>query len=81
MLALRNYEDASPTPDHDATTDNVIVNIASPDILGHVVGESDSMGPPLSFHILSRFVSRSDDVLAFFIYGFEHFLVFVYLFY
>ena len=33
--------------------------------LAHVVGESDSMGPPLSFDILSGFVSHSNDVLAF----------------
>ena len=65
MLALRDDEDAPPTPDDDVITDDVIVDIASPDILGHVVGEFDSMGPPLSFDVLSGFVSRSDDVLAF----------------
>ena len=63
VLALRDYEDAPPTPDDDVITDDVIVDIESPDILGHVVGESD--GPPLSFDIFSGFVSRSDDVLAF----------------
>ena len=65
VLALRDDEDASPTPDDDAITDDVIIDIASPDILGHVVGESDYMGPPLSFDILLRFVSHLDDVLAF----------------
>ena len=65
MLALRDDEDAPPTPTVDAIMDDVIIDIASPYILGHVVGESDSMGPPLSFDILSGFVSRSDDVLAF----------------
>ena len=64
-LALRDDEDAPPAPDDDAIIDDVIVDIASPDILGHVVGESDSVDPPLSFDVLSRFVSRSDDVLAF----------------
>ena len=29
------------------------------------MGESDSMGPPLSFDILLRVVSHSDDVLFF----------------
>ena len=64
MLALRDDEDASPAPDDDAITDDVIVDIASPDILGHVVGESNTVDPPLSFDVLSGFVC-SDDVLAF----------------
>ena len=53
VLALRDDEDAPSTPDDDAITDDVIVDIASPDILGHVVGESDSVDPPLSFDVLS----------------------------
>ena len=65
MLALRDDEDAPPALAGDTIMDDVIIDIESPDILGHVVGESDSMGPPLSFDILSRFVSRSGDVLAF----------------
>ena len=62
---MRDDEDAPPALDDDAITNDVIVDIASPDILGHVVGESDSVDPPLSFDVLSGFVSRSDDVLAF----------------
>ena len=81
VLALRDDEDAPPASNDDAITDDVTVDIASPNILGHVVGESDSVGPPLSFDILLVFISHSDDVLAFFIYGFEHFLVFTCLFY
>ena len=65
VLALRDDEDAPLTPDDDAITDDVIVDIASLDILGHVVGESDVVDPPLSFDVLSGFVSCSDDVLAF----------------
>ena len=65
VLALRDDEDAPPAPDDDAITDDVIVDIASPHILGHVVGDSDYVGRPLSFDILSGFVSRSDNVLAF----------------
>ena len=65
VLALRDDEDASLAPDDDAITGDVIVDIASPGILGHVVGESDVVEPPLSFDVLSGFVSRSDDVLAF----------------
>ena len=65
MLALRDDEDAPLTPAVDAIMDDVIVDIASLDILGHVVGESNSVGLPLSFDILSGFVSCSDDVLAF----------------
>ena len=65
VLALRDDEDAPLTPDDDAITGDVIVDIASPNILGHVVGESDVVDLPLSFDVLSGFVSRSDDVLAF----------------
>ena len=65
VLALRDGEDAPLAPDDEAITDDVIVDIASPNILGHVVGESDVVDPPLSFDVLSGFVSRSDDVLAF----------------
>ena len=65
VLALRDDEDASLAPDDDAITDDVIVDIASTDILGHVVGESNAVDPPLSFDVLSGFVSRSDDLLAF----------------
>ena len=65
VLILRDY-DAPPTPAAHAIMDDVIIDIASPDILGHVVGESDFVGPPLFFfYILSRFVSRSNDVLSF----------------
>ena len=65
VLALEDDEDAPPTPADDVIMDDVISNIASSDILGHVVGESDYVDPPLSFDILSGFVSRSEDVLAF----------------
>ena len=65
VLALRDDEDAPLAPDDDAIMSDVIVDIASPDILGHVVGESDAVDPPLSFDVLSGFVSRFDDVLAF----------------
>ena len=53
VLALRDDEDAPPTPDDDAITDDVIVDITSPDILGHVMGKSNSVGLPLSFYFLS----------------------------
>ena len=62
VLALRDYEDAPPA---DEIMDDVIVDIASLDILGHVVGESDSVCLPFSFDILSGFVSCSNDVLTF----------------
>ena len=65
VLALRDDEDAPLAPDDDAITGDVNVDIAFPDILGHVVGKSDVVDPPLSFDVLSGFVSRSDDVLAF----------------
>ena len=51
VLSLRDDEDAPPAPDDDAITDDVIVDITSPDILGHVVGESDSVGLPHSFDV------------------------------
>ena len=64
MLALRDDEDASPAPTADAIMDDVIVDIVSLDILGHVVGKFDFVGPLLSFDILSRLVSCSDYVLV-----------------
>ena len=48
MLALRDDEDAPPTPTVDTIMDDVIVDIVSPNILGHVMGESNSVSPPLS---------------------------------
>ena len=53
MLALRDDEDASLAPDDNAITGDVIIDIASPDILGHVVGESESHVPMmyLPFHL------------------------------
>ena len=45
VLALRDDEDAPPTPIADAIMDDVIFYFASYDILGHVVGESDSVSP------------------------------------
>ena len=65
VLALRDDEDAFLASVADAIMDDVIGDIVSPDILGHVVRESNTVGPPLSFDILSGFVSLSDDVLAF----------------
>ena len=65
VLSLRDDEDAPLAPDDDVITDDVIIDIASLDILGHVVGESNAMDPPLSFDVLSGFVSLSNDVLAF----------------
>ena len=65
VLALRDDGDAPLAQNDDAITYDVIVDIASPDILGHVVGESDAVDPPLSFDVLLGFVSRFDDVLTF----------------
>ena len=65
VLALGDDEDAPLAPVADAIMDIVSVDVVSPDILGRVVGEFDSKDPPHSFDILSRFVSRLDDVLAF----------------
>ena len=65
VLALRDDENAPLAPDDDTITDDAIVDIASPDIIGHVVGESDSVDPPLSFDVLSGFVPLFDDVLTF----------------
>ena len=49
MLALGDDEDAPLAPTTDTIMDNVIANISSPDILGHVVEEFDFVDPPLSF--------------------------------
>ena len=65
VLTLRDDDNAPPAPATHAIMDDVIVDIASPGILEHVVGESNSVGPPLSFDIFLGFVSRSDDVLSF----------------
>ena len=64
VLALRDDEDAPPALDDDAIMDDVIIDIASQYIIGHIVGEFYSVGPLLSFDILLRFVSLSDDVLS-----------------
>ena len=65
VLTLRDDENAPPALAANAIMYDVIIDIASLDILGRVVGEFDYMDPPLSFNILSGFVSCSDDVLAF----------------
>ena len=65
VLTLRDDENAPLALAAHTIMDDVIVGIVSPDIFGHVVGESDSVGPPLSFDILLGFVSHLDDVLAF----------------
>ena len=65
VLTSRDDENAHLAPAAHTIMDDVIVDIASPDILGHVVGESDYVGPPLSLDILSVFVFHSNDVLAF----------------
>ena len=49
VLALRDDEDAPLASDDDAIMDDVIIDIASSDILGHVVGESNFVGLPISF--------------------------------
>ena len=53
VLSMRDDEDAPSVPTSNVTIDVAIVDIVSIDILGHVVGESDSVDPPLSFDILS----------------------------
>ena len=58
VLAFRDDEDAPPTPDDDAIMDDVVVNIASLDILGHVVGESDYVGQPLFFFFFCQDLSH-----------------------
>ena len=65
VLAMGDDEDALHVLASYVTTDVAIADIVSPNILGHVVGESDSMDPPLFFDILSGFLSRFDDALAF----------------
>ena len=62
---MRDDEDAPPYPYDDVITDDVIIDIASPNILGRVVGESDCVDQQLSFDVLLGFVSHFDDVLAF----------------
>ena len=47
------------------TMDVAITYVVSRDILGHVVGEFDSLDPPLSFDILLGILLRSDEALAF----------------
>ena len=49
VLALRDDEDGPLAPVANVIMDDAIGDIASPDILGHVVGESDTVGPPLFF--------------------------------
>ena len=65
VLAMGDDEDALHVPTSYVTIDVAIADIVSPDILGHVEGESNSVDPPLSFDILSGFLSRSEDALTF----------------
>ena len=51
VLALRDDEDAPLAPVADVIMDDVIGDIASLDILGHVLGEFDTMGPPPFFFL------------------------------
>ena len=81
VLALRDDEDASPASTADAIMDDVIIDIASLDILGHVVGESNSVSPSLSFYIFFGICLSFRWYTCFFIYGFEHFRVLACLFY
>ena len=65
MLALRDDKDVPSALDDDAIMDDVIVDIASPNIIGHIMGESYYVGPLLSFDILLRSVSHSDVAISF----------------
>ena len=65
VLTLRDEENAPLALATHAIIDDVIIDITSPGILEHVVGESNFMGPPLSFDILLGFISHSNDVHAF----------------
>ena len=49
---MGDYEDALPIPASYLTMDVAIADIVSPDILGHVVGESDFVNPPLFFYFI-----------------------------
>ena len=61
VLAMGDDEDTLLALASYVTMDVAIVDIVSPDILGHVIGEFDSMYPPLSFDILLGFASYGDD--------------------
>ena len=76
VLTIGDYKDALFVPASYVTMDVVIADIVSLDILGHIVGESNFVDPLLSFDILSGFLSRSNDALAFsfmdFSFSFEY---------
>ena len=62
MSAIEVVEEIQIAPSLEFSKDAIVVKDLFKGPVGPVEGASDLMDPPLSFDVLSRFVSRSDDV-------------------
>ena len=79
MSAIKVAEEIQTTPDPEFTEDDIVVDGLFDGPVSLVEGASDFLDPPLSIDVLSRFVSRSDDVLDSSFMDLSIFLVFSYL--
>ena len=62
MSAIEVVEEIQIAPSLEFSEDAIVVEDLFKGPVGPVEGTSNLMDPPLSFDVLSRFVSRSDDV-------------------
>ena len=62
VSAIKVAEEIQTTPDQKFTEDDIVVDGLVDGPIDLVEGASDFVNPPLSFDVLSGFVSRSDDV-------------------
>ena len=62
MSAIEVAKEIQTTPTLELSEDAIVVDDLFEGCVGLVEGVSNFMNPPLSFDVLSRFVSRSDDV-------------------
>ena len=63
VSAIKVAEEIQTTPDLEFTEDDIVVDGLFDGPVSLVEEASDFLDPPLSIDVLSRFVSRSDDVL------------------
>ena len=62
VSVIKVSEEIQTIPTLEVTEDVIVVNGLFDGPIGPLEGASDFVDPPLSFDVLSRFVSRSDDV-------------------
>ena len=64
VFTIEQIKDVPLVLTPEVLVDLTIVEVVFDDVVSPNVVESGTMDPPLSFDVLSRFVSRSDDVFA-----------------